>query len=111
MSGDVAAEAAPLGTPVLLLNTGVDAPLTSEVPNIRRIDLMEQGISDVVLHLLNDRRAWELLRSNEAPRADACERIVEALAAMRPAGAVVPLSVVADLPRYADGTERLREVS
>jgi len=30
---------------------------------------------------------------------------------MRPAGAVVPLSVVADLPRYADGTERLREVS
>jgi undecaprenyl-phosphate alpha-N-acetylglucosaminyl 1-phosphatetransferase/UDP-N-acetylglucosamine 2-epimerase len=110
VSGDVAAEAAPLGKPVLLLNPGVDAPLTSEVPNIRRIDMHEQGISDVVLHLLSDRRAWELLCCSEAPRADACERIVEALAAMRPA-TVVPLPAMADLPRYADGAERLREVS
>jgi UDP-N-acetylglucosamine 2-epimerase len=113
VSGDVAAEAAPLGKPVLLLNTGVDAPLTSEVPNIRRIDVNEQGISDVVLNLLTDRRAWELLRNTEAPaRVDACERIVEALAAMRPAtGTVVPLAPVADLSRFAAGTERVRGVS
>jgi UDP-N-acetylglucosamine 2-epimerase (non-hydrolysing) len=110
VSGDVAAEAAPLGKPVLLLNTGVDAPLTSEVPNMRRIDIHEQAISDVVLHLLTDRRAWELLNSTGASSADACERIVEALAAMRPAGTVVPLVPISELARYA-AAERAREVS
>jgi undecaprenyl-phosphate alpha-N-acetylglucosaminyl 1-phosphatetransferase/UDP-N-acetylglucosamine 2-epimerase len=110
VSGDVAAEAAPLGKPVLLLNTGVDAPLTSEVPNMRRIDIHEQAISDVVLHLLTDRRAWELLNSTGASSADACARIVEALAAMRPAGTVVPLVPISELARYA-AAERAREVS
>ena len=117
VSGDVASEAAPLGTPVILLNAmgepGLNgAPLASETPNIRRIDIHEQTISDVVLNLLGDRRAWELLRNDERPRVDACERIVEALAAMRPAtGTVVPLVPVSDLPRYAAVAERVREVS
>ena len=116
VSGDVAAEAAPLGTPVLLLNNAVDGPLTSESPNIRRIDLHEQTISDVVLHLVADQRAWEMLRTPERPMPDACERIVEAMAGLRPVAApVVPLSAVADasrgdLPRFAAAvTERVRE--
>ena len=75
VSGDVAAEAAPLGKPVLLLNSGTDptgaVPLTSETPNIRRIDVHEQTISDVVLNLISDRYAWELLRNPEQPRVDA----------------------------------------
>jgi len=117
VSGDVASEAAPLGKPVVLLNAigepGLNGgPLASETPNIRRIDIHEQTISDVVLNLLGDRRAWELLRNDERPRVDACERIVEALAAMRPAtGTVVPLVPVSDLPRYAAVAERVREVS
>ena len=115
VAGDVAAEAAPLGKPVLLLNNGPDSgaggPLTSETPNVRRIDIHEQTISDVVLNLISDRHAWELLRNPEQPRVDACERIVEALAALRPtAGTVVPLAPVADLARYASG-DRMREVS
>jgi len=112
LSGDVAAEAAPLGTPVLVLNTAVDGPLTSEAPNIRRLDLHEQTISDVVLHLVSDRRAWDTLRTAERMQADVCERIVEALAGLRPSvAAVVPLAPVADLPRYAAAGDRVREVS
>lgn len=112
LSGDVAAEAAPLGTPVLVLNTAVDGPLTSEAPNIRRLDLHEQTISDVVLHLVSDRRAWDTLRTDERMQADVCDRIVEALAGLRPSIApVVPLAPVADLPRYAAAGDRVREVS
>jgi UDP-N-acetylglucosamine 2-epimerase (non-hydrolysing) len=116
VSGDVAAEAAPLGKPVLLLNSGTETtsavPLTSETPNVRRIDVHEQTISDVVLNLISDRYAWELLRNPEQPRVDACERIVEALAALRPTAepVAVPLAPVADLVRYASG-DRMREVS
>ena len=116
VSGDVAAEAAPLGKPVLLLNSGTDptgaVPLTSETPNIRRIDVHEQTISDVVLNLISDRYAWELLRNPEQPPVDACERIVEALAALRPTAepVAVPLAPVADLVRFASG-DRMREVS
>jgi undecaprenyl-phosphate alpha-N-acetylglucosaminyl 1-phosphatetransferase/UDP-N-acetylglucosamine 2-epimerase len=115
-AGDCAAEAAPLGKPVLLLNAagepGLNAsPLTSEMPNVRRIDVHEQTISDVVLNLMTDRRAWEMLRNDERPRVDACERIVEALAAMRPSPAtVVPLVPAAGLPRFA-AAERVRGVS
>jgi undecaprenyl-phosphate alpha-N-acetylglucosaminyl 1-phosphatetransferase/UDP-N-acetylglucosamine 2-epimerase len=112
LSSDVAAEAAPLGTPILVLNAAVDGPLTSEAPNIRRLDLHEQTISDVVLHLVSDRRAWETLRTDERLQVDACERIVEALAGLRPSIApVVPLAPVADLPRYAAVADRVREVS
>lgn len=113
VAGECAAEAAPLGKPVLLLNgagePGLNAsPLTSEMPNVRRIDVHEQTISDVVLNLMSDRRAWEMLRNDERPRVDACERIVEALAAMRPSPAtVVPLVPAAGLPRF----ERVRGVS
>jgi undecaprenyl-phosphate alpha-N-acetylglucosaminyl 1-phosphatetransferase/UDP-N-acetylglucosamine 2-epimerase len=114
-TGECAAEAAPLGKPVLLLNAagepGLNAsPLTSEMPNVRRIDVHEQTISDVVLNLMTDRRAWEMLRNDERPRVDACERIVEALAAMRPGTAtVVPLVPAGSLPRLAP--ERVRGVS
>jgi len=116
LSGECAAEVAPLGKPVLLLNASGEpalaGPLTSEVPNVRRIDVHEQTISDVVLNLISDRRAWEMLRNDERPRVDACERIVEALAAMRPSpAAVVPLVPAAELPRFAAGAERVREVS
>jgi undecaprenyl-phosphate alpha-N-acetylglucosaminyl 1-phosphatetransferase/UDP-N-acetylglucosamine 2-epimerase len=116
VSGECAAEVAPLGKPVLLLNAAGEpalaGPLTSEVPNVRRIDVHEQTISDVVLNLISDRRAWEMLRNDERPRVDACERIVEALAAMRPSTAtVVPLVPAAELPRFAAGAERVREVS
>ena len=116
VSGDVAAEAAPLGKPVLLLNNEAEAtgagPLTSEMPNLRRIDIHEQTISDVVFNLVTDRHAWELLRNTEPPRTDACERIVEALAALRPAtGTVVPLVPVPERSRFATTAERMRGVS
>ena len=114
-AGDVAAEAAPLGKPVLLLNNAAEpagaGPLTSEMPNVRRIDVHEQTISDVVLNLVTDRHAWELLRNPEPARIDACERIVEALAALRPAtGTVVPLPTP-DRVRLVTTAERMRGVS
>ena len=114
-AGDVAAEAAPLGKPVLLLNNTAESanagPLTSEMPNVRRIDVHEQTISDVVLNLVTDRHAWELLRNPEPARIDACERIVEALAALRPAtGTVVPLPMP-DRVRLVTTAERMRGVS
>lgn len=114
-AGDVAAEAAPLGKPVLLLNNAAEpagaGPLTSEMPNVRRIDVHEQTISDVVLNLVTDRHAWELLRNPEPARIDACERIVEALAALRPAtGTVVPLPMP-DRVRLVTTAERMRGVS
>lgn len=114
VSGDVAAEAAHLGKPVLLLNNPADppgaGPLTSEMPNVRRIDVHEQTISDVVLNLVTDRQAWELLRNTEPARTDACVRIVEALAALRPAtgGTVVPMP---ERARMVTTAERLRGVS
>jgi len=107
-------ECARLGKPVLLLNREND-PHTGDGPNVRRIDINERTITDVVLNLLTDRDAYDRLRvvlpADDSP--DACERIADALAALRPAGAAAEPGIApveAAPPVYA-GVERVRQLS
>jgi hypothetical protein len=77
---------------------------------MRHVDVHEHAIFDVVLSVLNDRTAGELLRPPAQEPADACARIAESLAALRPASSAEPVGLPTGLPLEA-GLERLREIS
>jgi undecaprenyl-phosphate alpha-N-acetylglucosaminyl 1-phosphatetransferase/UDP-N-acetylglucosamine 2-epimerase len=108
-SEDAAAEASRAGKPLLVLNREGEPRACDAMP-LRHVDVHEHAIFDVVLSVLNDRKAGELLRPAPQDPVDACARIAESLAALRPATTAEPISLPAELPLEA-GLERLREIS
>jgi UDP-N-acetylglucosamine 2-epimerase (non-hydrolysing) len=108
-SEDAALEAARAGKPLLVLNREGE-PRACDAAPLRHVDVHEHAIFDVVLSVLNDRMAGELLRPAPQEPVDACARIAESLAALRPATSAEPIGLPRELPLEA-GLERLREIS
>jgi UDP-N-acetylglucosamine 2-epimerase (non-hydrolysing) len=108
-SEDAALEAARAGKPLLVLNREGEPRVCDAAP-MRHVDVHEHAIFDVVLSVLNDRTAGELLRPAPQEPVDACARIAESLAALRPAASVEPIGLPTELPLEV-GLERLREIS
>ena len=106
-SEDAAADAARVDRPLLVLNREGEPHACDAVP-LRHIDIHEHAICDGVLSVLNDPAAGEALRPGRRDPVDACARIADSLATLRPqpadeASASAP---AANLP--LGGLERLR---
>ena len=98
-SSEIAAEAAALGKPLLLMHgDGEPAPIVGHA-NVKAIGMHEREIADEVIQLLDDRRLYDAMcRSPGDSDCDhASRRIVEALAGMRP-GASLPAAARTSAP-------------
>lgn len=96
-STEVAQDVAPLGKPVLLLQRD-DAGVAVDAANVMPVRAEREGIAASVLTLLSDPVAYERMCLPEPAGEDACRRVVETLASLRPAADPTPAESWAGLP-------------
>lgn len=85
-SGGIQEEAPSLGKPVLVMRDTTERPEAVEAGTVRLVGTDARAIADGVIALLTDRGAYEAMSFAHNPYGDgkACQRIVDALAALSP---------------------------
>jgi undecaprenyl-phosphate alpha-N-acetylglucosaminyl 1-phosphatetransferase/UDP-N-acetylglucosamine 2-epimerase len=112
-SKEMAAEAASLGKPVLLMQHDAESRGSTEAGNVKQVGIDERAIASGALDLLADEQAYQALcrACDVGGDGDACLRIIEALANMRPLMTVPVSEPPAPSLQVGAAAESIREAS